>query len=77
MLGLIYPLLNFPAEFAGISTKEPKYSLNLDLGGGWGPAKTELSAQASIALEECGRERERRFIPDECSLKYILQDLNE
>lgn len=77
MLGLIYPLLNLPAEFAGISRKEPKYSLNLDLGGGWGSAKPELSAQASRALQECGKEKERRFIPNECSLKYILQNLNE
>lgn len=40
----------------------------------WGPAKTELSAQASAALQECGWERERRFISNECSLKYIFQD---
>lgn len=77
MLGLIYPLLNFPVEFADISRKEPKYSLNLDLRGGWGLAKPELSAQASRALQECGKAKGRRFIPNECSLKYILQNLNE
>lgn len=69
--------LELPCWIANITTKEPKYGLNLDFGRGWGPAKPELSAQASRALQECGQEKERRFIPGECSLKYILQNLNE
>lgn len=78
MLRLIYPLLNFPARFANITTREPKYGLDQGFGeGGEGAAKPELSVQASRALQECGQEKERRFIPSECSLKYILQNLNE